>query len=608
MFLMKSRILRLVFLLIINLCFANKNIDIVFFHDVHSFLDKAPKVKTLIDEKIAENPSTFIFDAGDFSMGTLFQTVYETQASELRVLGKLGVDATTLGNHEFDYGLDGIKNMLNTAYKNYSHEDLPSLVLCNLNKEKDNQYTQNLKEELTSYVKDYIVVEKGNIKIAVLGVFGKNAFECIPSFELEFYDQYEAVKNTVKKIQETETVDMIICLSHCGTSETPSLSEDEILAKKVPELDLIISAHSHTTLTSPITIGDTHIVSSGPYFENLGTISLEQDNNRWKIKNYELKPIHDGIKDNLELKNFVSSIEKSIDQEYLSLFGYTKNDVLINLQNPITSLAETGYLMSDAIAFSLHDLDLVEKKPFDVVVVPEGIIRGTFDSSEVTVSKVFTNYSLGIGPDGITGYPLVIFYLTGKELKIACEVDCSLAKLKPDFKLYFTGISYEFNKNRLILNRVTNVYKRDSYGKLEPINPDGVYGIVSDIYTAEMIGNVISMTKGLIKIAPKDEHGNIITNFKDEIVYYKDDFGNVREVKGWHGIANYFEKTDSIQDYSEIAKISILEKNSLNPIELIKAPSLIGLILYGIILLIFVILLLSIILIAKILKKRKGKK
>ena len=93
-----------------------KSLDVMFLHDTHSHLNEFAtvedgksqvmggfsKIKTLINEKKEKNPDTLILDAGDFSMGTLIQTVYEEEASELRMLGDIGVEVTTLGNHEFD--------------------------------------------------------------------------------------------------------------------------------------------------------------------------------------------------------------------------------------------------------------------------------------------------------------------------------------------------------------------------------------------------------------------------------------------------------------------------------------------------------------------------
>ena len=108
---------------------STKQIDVLFTHDTHSHLDSFStivngeqkevggfaKIKTLINEKKKEDPDTLILDGGDFSMGTLVQTVYDTEAAELRMLGSLGYDVTTFGNHEFDYRSKGLANMLEAA-------------------------------------------------------------------------------------------------------------------------------------------------------------------------------------------------------------------------------------------------------------------------------------------------------------------------------------------------------------------------------------------------------------------------------------------------------------------------------------------------------------
>ena len=96
---------------------TNKSLDVMFIHDLHShmenfasvengetvYLGGIPQIKTLIEEQKAINPDTLVVDGGDFSMGTLIQTVYESEAPELKMLGSIGCEVTTLGNHEFDY-------------------------------------------------------------------------------------------------------------------------------------------------------------------------------------------------------------------------------------------------------------------------------------------------------------------------------------------------------------------------------------------------------------------------------------------------------------------------------------------------------------------------
>ena len=119
---------------------GTKKVDVLFTHDIHSHLDSFStivdgqqkevggfaKIKTLMDEKKKDNPDTLVLDGGDFSMGTLIQTVYDTEAAELRMLGYLGYDVTTFGNHEYDYRSKGLANMLKAAIN--SGETVPALT------------------------------------------------------------------------------------------------------------------------------------------------------------------------------------------------------------------------------------------------------------------------------------------------------------------------------------------------------------------------------------------------------------------------------------------------------------------------------------------------
>ena len=243
-----------------------KKLDVLFTHDTHSHLNSFStvingekeevggfaKIKTLIDEQKKNNPDTLLLDGGDFSMGTLIQAVYDTEAAELRMLGYLGYDVTTLGNHEFDYRSKGLANMLEAA-KN-SGETVPNLVVCNVDWDamEDaglSEGQSQIKSAFETYgVKDYVVVQKGDVKIAVLGVFGKDALICAPTCELIFKDPIEAVKQTVEEIKKNEKVDMIACVSHSGTWDDEDKSEDELIAKAVPDIDLIISGHTHSQL------------------------------------------------------------------------------------------------------------------------------------------------------------------------------------------------------------------------------------------------------------------------------------------------------------------------------------------------------------------------
>ncbi len=592
--------------IIINLLFcafifatSPKSVDIIFEHDVHSFLDQMSKAKTLIDEQKEKSPNTFVFDAGDFSMGTLYQTVFETQASELRLLGKMGVDASTLGNHEFDFGADGLANMLEVAFS--KDEVLPQMVLCNIDYSIENEYTNVIFPTLKKYFKDYTVIQKGDVKIAVIGVFGLDAFFCSPTCEITFINPVQAVKNTVAKIKQNENVDMIVCLSHGGTNKKSKKSEDEILAKNVPELDLIVSGHSHTFLEKPIICENTTIVSCGSNCRKLGKINFVQnDDKRWNVNDYELIQVDDKIAENEEINQILKEYSNSIDNEYLAQFGFTKEEVLTNSTYDLQVNDEVGYAMSNAVLKTVNEVAIeTDGNKIDIAVIPAGTLRDTYKTGEVTVDDVFTSFSLGIGPDKITGYPLVSLYVTGKELKSVAELDCSLSPLIKYVRIYSDQVSYDFNPKRVILDRVTKVYLFDENRNRVPIDLDRLYKVTCDLYTANMLGGILATTKGLVSIVPKDKNGNIIENFEEHIMYMKGDDGKKVELKGWYAIAHSLAKNDQLGDWSDSRKNAAISVPSLNPLKFFAQPSKIAIILYSVVLVLIVILVGVVILVSK---------
>ena len=568
-------IVLLLVLLVTGVYFVNagtgeKKVDVMFLHDTHSHLNEFATVedgksqilggfarlKTLINEKKQENPDTLLLDAGDFSMGTLIQVIYEEEASEIRMLGELGMDAITLGNHEFDYKAQGLANMLNTAVE--SKDNLPAIVLCNVDwKEmKEDGFTKDqklLKQAFENYgIQDYVVVEKNDVKIAITGVFGKDCLDCVPNCPLQFQDPVEAVKATVEKIKKNEKVDMIACVSHGGTWEDEEKSEDEILAKSVPELDLIISGHTHTKLDKPIQHGDTYIVSAAEYGKYMGSLSMTQKKDgRWEMDSYELILVDESVDKTQETQSKVDSFMTQVDSKYLNQFGYTRDQVLCTNDIDFATSAEVGEkhtemnlgsIMADAYTYAVAKLSDTDKNPVDVAVVPAGVIRDTYAKGNVTVENVFNSFSLGIGEDGIPGYPLISIYLTGEELKMAAEIDASISDLMSSARLYTDGLYWNYNPNRMILNKVTDVYLCDQDEKRIELEDDKLYRVVTDFYTSQMLGGVTDLSYGLLSIVPKFADGTPVKNYEDAVI-----MAGGKELKAWVAIAEYmgsFEDTD----------------------------------------------------------------
>lgn len=618
---------------------AGKTLDVVFTHDTHSHLNSFStvidgestevggfaRIKTVIDEQKAENPDTLVVDGGDFSMGTLVQTVYEDEAAELRMLGAIGCEVTTFGNHEFDYRSSGLAQMLKSAAE--SGDVLPELVVCNVDWDAMeaaglNDGQQQIQSGFEEYgVKDYVVLQKGDVNVAVTGVLGVDALACAPTCELLFRDPVEAVRETVAEIKANEDVDMIVCVSHSGTWEDESKSEDEILAKSVPDLDLIISGHTHTELAEPIVHGDTYIVSTGEYGKKIGKLSMTQKSDgRWEMTDYKLVPILSTITADGATQEKIDGFMEAVDTGYLADFGYTKDEVLATNNVQFSTLHDLEYehtehnlgdLMSDAYVYAVENSDDFDGVPVDVSVVPSGTVRDTYTAGNITVEQVFNSFSLGIGPDGVPGYPLISVYLTGKELRTAAEIDASVSDYMTTARLYMSGLHFTYNPNRMILNRVTDVYLTDENGSRVELEDDKLYRVVADLYSGQMLSAVTDMSHGLLSLVPKYADGTPIEDFEDVIVME----GN-RELKAWDSIARYmqsFEDTDGDgianvpSYYSQMHDRKVVdESRSLG--DLVKSPNKYAAMIIAVILIVIILVVLLIVLVVKLIKRIRRRK
>ena len=606
-------------------------VSVIFTHDMHSHMDADRvskhgkvvevggfgKLKTAMDQVKANYPDSFILDGGDFSMGTPYQTIFSKEASELKMMKFLGYEATTFGNHEFDYRAKGLASMLQAASGKG-----PQLLCANIDWEKTLQDeslkddAKILKEACDAYgVKDYTVLEHDGIRMAVFGLLGESAVEYAPESGLMFKDAQETAKDVVNEIKNKEDVDLIVCISHCGTieNETDKMedAEDYQLAENVPDIDLIVSGHSHTTLDEPVQVGDTYLVSCGSYNTNMGHVVLKKSGDHYKIKNYELIPLDESVKSDAAVESELAKYRKLVDEEYFSHYGYSVGETITNNTIAFPDSSKLGLtqgeeplgsLLADSYKYAIAQAEggsikgyqdggiasgevTSEKGGVQVTIVPLGVIRGSFLQGPVKVSDAFNILSLGYGKDGQAGYPLVRAYLTGKELKAVAEVDASVSDFMGVARLYCSGLEYNWNPHRLILNRAVDIRYNDGTSVSE-LKDDELYSVAADLYSCQMLGAVKDTSKGILKIEPKDADGNPITNYEDHIVYDGD-----REVKAWYAVASYLDSfsEDQIPEYYSTVQGRKAEIDSWSPTELLKQPNKI-LAMAAVVLVVFIVL------------------
>ena len=637
-------------------CTQETNVTtILFTHDLHSHFLPQPtaeggesggyaRLKTVIDGERAMNPDALLVDGGDFSIGSLIQTLYTTQAAELRTMGAMGYDAVTIGNHEFDHKGVGFAEMLNSAKaaqqaavglllvdaRPLENMDayrerfgpvtpvLPTLLEANYAPADDNPDRAFIRSAMEDYgVTDCMTLERGGVTYGLFGLMGVDSDECAPTSGFTRTDAAEAAKRCVETLKG-EGAEIIVCLSHSGTGDSLASSEDEELAKAVDGIDVIVSGHTHSTLAEPLVVNDTYIVSSGPYCQNLGSLTFSWDDGGEKrLLDYRLIPIDETVAENPEIAGLVEQWKDMVGETYLARYGLTYDEVLTHsdydLNTPASAVQENnglGTLVSDAFLWADRTLNAAyADSPHTVSVTADGVLRANLPAGDLTVAMAFDVLSMGVGEDGTSGFPLVAVYLTGKELKAAMEVDASVTPIMPAAQLYMSGAKYAFNTKRMFFNRVydaalTDVtFDESGTENAYEIDDNALYRVVTGMYSAQMLGTVKSKSMGLLSLEPKQADGTPVTDFADCILY--DANGN--ELKEWYALAAYLEQfgEDGLPDrYADPANGCKQVSDSFAPGQLLAGWNGITWVVLGIVLLILALILLLI----RSLRRRSGGK
>ena len=233
-------------------CSENKTVKITVLHtnDVHSHIDPfgpndvknankggISRRATLIQKLRNENPNTLLLDAGDIFQGTPYFN-YFGGALEFKLMSLLNYDAATIGNHDFDNGIEGL------------YAQLPHAKFDFISANYDFRNTV-----MNTHVKPYKVFFKGGVKIGVfgLGIELKGLVNPDAFKETKYLNPVEIAQDMSRILKLEEKCDLIICLSHLGYhyDEKPQKISDIKLARATENIDLIIGGHTHTFLNEP---------------------------------------------------------------------------------------------------------------------------------------------------------------------------------------------------------------------------------------------------------------------------------------------------------------------------------------------------------------------
>ena len=521
------------------------------------FARLAHAVKTIREHKIQSNEPVLLVSAGDYLGGSPFAWLaLEGKAAELSLMHSIGYDVAIIGNHEYDFGPDVLAQYLAAAGYPEAHNKTALLAT--------NMLPPTGHPLLDAELKRTHLQELPNgLKVGFFSIIGEDAIEKAPlASPVEFSEQIATAKQAVSELNQ-QGADVIIAVNHAG------LDEDKALAKAVPGVDVIISAHCHTALVDPVIESGTIIVQTGDSLENLGILELAYDRtgDKVSVRNTQNKQpfllrLDDTIPNDPQLALEVDALVQALNAMVSRLTSGQFTDIrqtIIRSEFVVPNKPE--YTESPFGNFVTDAMRLVGSRVVgdrvDFAFQANGVLRGAVTpalSGYVAFLDLLYLVGLGSGPDQEPGYPLVSVYFTGEEVRRVLEVGLLLSELMgDDYFLQVSGLRAIYDPGRAVIAHIPikgtpipstrAVLSAEKFVGLgvqgesgyEPLNrgDEKLYHIVSDYYIAQFLPMVGDMLPSL-GLVLKDKQGNPIADINDAIVYQ-----DGQELKVWQTVVEY---------------------------------------------------------------------
>ena len=472
--------------------------------------------------RTAQGP-VLVLDAGDFSMGTAFAAASREIGGELQVMSRMGYDATTFGNHEFDLGPDGLAQAITVASK---AGPIPAVLSTNTDFTVKDAALDGLRQlSAAGLIRRYLVIERGGLRFGVFGVLGKEAqFYTGGAGAVKFLDAVESATAVVKQLREVEKVDVVIALSHGGVTKDAEgkfrTGDDVHLAEAVPGIDVVIGGHSHTELSEPILAsGRTPVVQTGKEGKNVGELVISLDDGVTTVESYRLHPIDDSIAGDRAVAAEIDRLKQGVSAAVFASRGYRMDQPLAiapqDLPNTFTDIA-AGTLLANLVSDAHR-----KATQADIGFTVNGLMRAPIlrgKTGVVTVYDVFAVAPLGAGiADMTAGSALVTAYFTGQELKNILEFFLVDNPAHPgEMFPRASGLRCRYDLTRPKLDVVTSVELGDfdrGYRAIDTTGKDArLYSFTCPLYVGVILVAIPKYTKGKLTLVPKRKDGQPMTS------------------------------------------------------------------------------------------------
>lgn len=475
----------------INVLDINKDdfsIGLMHTNDTHANLDKAPKRATVIKELRAayraEGKPSLLLDAGDVFSGSLYFNKFLGQA-DLELMNYMKYDMMTFGNHEFDLG----ETENNIALKNFVTKAKFPFITANVDFSKNELFNGLQKKTITSgpergNIYQGIIKEYKGQKIGFFGLTTEETADIASPGTVTFANYIASAKAAVKKLED-RGVNKIVALTHIGFDDNPAVDNDQLLARNVDGIDVIIGGHSHTKLETPVVVDDTVlpgkaeptiIAQAYQYGDFLGNLDLTFDY-KGKLTEYNgsLIDVAKAAEDTRAaeiLKPYADQIAELKNEEV----GANIVNELVNPRGDVTSVRSSETALGNLITDGM--LKKAKEYNSETVIAMQngGGIRAAINAGPLTVGEVLTTLPFG--------NTLATVKLSGQEIKDLLEISVGLAPKENGGFLHVSGMKFEYSSKLAQGDRVTKVEVKNG-DTFEALDLAKTYVIATNAFTAK---------------------------------------------------------------------------------------------------------------------------
>jgi 5'-nucleotidase len=520
----------------------------------------------------AQGP-VLVLCAGDYSMGTAFGAATRETGGELQIMSRMGYDATTFGNHEFDLGPAGLGQSISAAAK-AGH--VPAIVASNTKFAANDPTLADLQRlARDGVVRPYVVIERGGIRFGIFGLLGKEAMFYTSGGAVKFADPIETAQEMVKALRETEKVDVVIALSHGGLTKDADGrfidGEDVQIPKAVPGIDVLIGGHSHTFLSEAIIVnGHTPVVQAGVNGQSLGELVVTLDGGKLTVDSYKLLPVDDTIPGDRAIAKEIEKLKKNVTKLVFASRGYSIDQPLaVAPQDLVNTFAD---IPASTLLANLCTDAFREATKADIGFSANGLMRAGLTrgkSGVQTVYDVFAVAPLGAGVvDSTAGSALVTAYFTGQELKHLLEFLLLDNPAHPgEYFPRASGMRFRYDPSRPKFDVVTAIELGDldrGYRAIDITGKDErLYSLTCPLYLGQILVAIPKYTKGKLPLVAKNKDGQPLKSRVEALDDPRSDTpdllppagttdqagvatmtgkGAVREIKEWQAIMDHLRR------------------------------------------------------------------